>query len=91
MLLTECITEFIGSVIICIIGVWTRNAFLAGSTIMVCSLVAFNANLSKGSFNPTITLAMTLFKQQSWSDMFWYLLAQFSGAGIVWFTYTRYY
>ncbi len=90
MLVVECIVEFIGSVIIGIIGVFTNNAFLTGTAITVCSFIAFKSNLSKGSFNPTITLAMALAKKQSWRDVSFYILSQFIGAFAVWLLYIKY-
>jgi len=91
MLFTECIVEFIGAAIIGMIGVFTENAFLAGTAITVCSFIAFKSNLSKGSFNPTITLAMALTKKQSWADAPFYILSQFMGAFAVWLLYIKYY
>ena len=90
MLFVECIVEFIGAVIIGMIGVFTENAFLAGTAITVCSFIAFKSNLSKGSFNPTITLAMVLTKKQSWRDVSFYILSQFVGAFAVWLLYIKY-
>ena len=91
MLIVECIVEFIGVIIIGVVGVWTGNLFLTGIAITICFFIGRNSGLSKGFFNPAITLMMGLVKQQSWRDVSWYILSQLSASIAVWLLYIKYY
>ena len=74
----KLLAEFLGTLVLLFVIIYSQNAWFIGLALTVMILVF--GKLSGGNFNPAVTIMMVLGNKQPKSELIPYLLAQLLGA-----------